>query len=89
MRYVLSLILFLFSVPARAQVAGQPCQNFGQMIVAEDKQVVLACLRPPVSDPGSPLSWMLNTVAPNVWQPVGSENTDVFYTVGKEEMARE
>jgi hypothetical protein len=88
MRYrVLILFLFLLPVLAHAQQAGEPCQKFGQTIVADDKKSVLACLRTTLGDPASPLIWMLNTVAPKAWQPNGDTGPDPFYTIGPEHKA--
>ena len=89
MRYwFLALGLFLIPVPAQAQAAGEPCEKFGQTIVAEDKKSVLACLRPVLGDPYSPLAWMLNSVAPKVWQPNGDTGPEAFYAFGPEQKAR-
>lgn len=86
---VLAALLFLLSVPVYAQQAGEPCQKFGQTIVADDKKSVLACLRTTLGDPASPLIWMLNTVAPKAWQPNGDTGPDPFYTIGPQHKAGE
>jgi len=78
----LTVILFLLPVPAYAQRAGDACQKFGQTIVMDDKQGVLACLRATLGDPASPLVWVLNTSAPRAWQPGGDTGSDPFYTIG-------
>jgi hypothetical protein len=90
MRYcVLTSILVLLSTPAYAQVAGELCQKFGQTIVADDKKSVLACLRPTLGDPSSPLVWTLNTAAPKAWQQGGDTGPNPFYTIGPEHKAGE
>ena len=88
MRYcILALSCFLLSAPAYAQVAGEPCSTFGQTVVSDDKNSIFACLRPTLGDPASPLAWVLNTVAPKVWQPDGAGSDD-FYAIGPEQKAR-
>ena len=90
MRYcLLTVTLFLLSVPAHAQIAGEPCQKFGQTIVADDKKSVLACLRATLGDPASPLVWMLNTGAPQAWQKGGDTGPNPFYTIGPQHKAGE
>jgi len=89
MRYwFLALGLFV-TLPAQAQTAGEPCQKFGQTIVADDKKRVLACLRPTLGDLASPLIWMLNTSAPKAWQSSGDPSPEPFYTIGPEHTAGE
>ena len=85
----LTVILFLLPVPAYAQRAGDPCQKFGQTIVADDKQSVLACLRATLGDSTSPLVWMLNTVAPRAWMPDGDSGPEASYKIGPERKAGE
>ena len=85
MRYcLLTVVLFLLPVSAHAQQAGEPCQKFGQTIVADDKKSVLACLRATLGDPASPLVWLMNTAAPKAWQLGGDTGTAPFYTIGPE-----
>jgi hypothetical protein len=86
MRHLALIVFFLFLLPgaAQAQQAGEPCQKFGQTIVSDDKKSVLACLRPRLGDPSSPLVWMLNTAAPKAWMPNGDTGPEPFYTIGPE-----
>ena len=89
MRYsALACGLFLMSFPAYAQVAGDPCQHFGQTMIAADKTSVLACLRPTLGDPSSPLVWMLNATAPRAWKAGGDTGSEPFYTIGPAQKAR-
>ena len=85
---LLIFALLLITTSVDAQVAGDPCPKFGQTIVADDKKSVLACLRPTLGDPTSPLVWMLNTVAPKAWQADGGNDPDPFYKIGEEQKAR-
>jgi hypothetical protein len=88
MRYgVLTLLLFLLPVSAHGQQAGGPCQKFGQTIVADDKKSVFVCLRATLGDPISPLVWVVNTVAPEAWQPGADTGADPFYTIGPQRKA--
>jgi hypothetical protein len=90
MRYcVFVFSLFLISAPADAQQVGEPCQKFGQTIVADDKKRAFACLRDTLGDPSSPLVWMLNTAAPKAWQPNSDTSPNPFYTIGSEHKAGE
>ena len=88
---VFALTFFLISLPAYAQRAGEPCQKFGQTIVADDKKSVLACLHNALQDDGTApsLVWMLNTSAPKAWQSGGNTSPDPFYTIGPERKAGE
>jgi hypothetical protein len=86
---VLTAFFLLLSVPAYAQQAGEPCEKFGQTIVADDKKSVLACLRATLGDPASPLVWMVNTVAPKAWQPSSDTGSEPFYTIGPQHKAGE
>jgi hypothetical protein len=89
MRYWLLVSgLLLIAAPAFAQTAGEPCQTFGETIVADDKNSVLACLRTTLGDPASPLVWMLNTSAPHAWQPDDGAGSEAFYKIGPEQKAR-
>jgi len=83
------ILLFLRPVTAHAQQTGEPCKKFGQTIVSDDKKSVLACLRPHLGDPSSPLVWMLNTAAPKAWMPNGDTGPAPSYTIGPEHKAGE
>ena len=90
MRYFfLTVILFLLPIPARAQVAGEPCQKPSQAIVADDKKSVLACLRrAPRDDGSSPMVWTLIPGTPKDWQLNGDAGADAFYKIDPEQKAR-
>lgn len=88
MRYCfLTVILFLLPIPAHAQHAGDPCQKLGQTIVSDNKKSVLACLPATLGDPAAPLVWMLNSAAPQAWQPGGDTGPAPFYTISPEHKA--
>jgi hypothetical protein len=65
---ILALGLFLISAPAHAQVAGQPCDQFGATHLSLDQTSVLGCLYTaawPAGSVGTPPSteWKLETVS--------------------------